>query len=334
MNYLNSQDTQSIAEIEASFTSGVLRDAIAASPEIERRENISVEEFDTEYRAQFKPVVISGLMNDWSAYRTWSFDLLAQKCGNVPVTIDNYSSQKARNSTFGEFVAMMKTNAAKGGEPLYLQEWLYKSISPQLSADLPELTIADYDFRRELYGSAISTNHQLWIGQQGGTTRVHQDSYIIDVMHAQIVGEKHWSIMKPSVKLHRTNDGALDFERLVAEYHHDFFHVVCKPGDVIYLPALWWHRILLMSDSIGLGRKCLDQANLKEHMRLRLNEILALALNKEHIQKSHPEMFDGIIARNLAWAKLLNLDLNTLRPEVATPKQALRTLPKRTSKPT
>ena len=333
MNHLNSQDTRSIAEIEASFASGVLRDAIATAPEIERRENLSVDEFDTEYRAQFKPVVISGLMDDWNAYQTWSFELLAKKCGDIPVTIDSYSSQKARKSTFGEFVAMMNQNAAKGGEPLYLQEWLYKAISPQLMADLPELAIADYDFRRDLYGEAISTNHQLWIGQKGGTTRVHQDSYIIDVMHAQIVGEKHWSIMKPGVQLHRTADDALDFDRLVAEHSDDLFHAVCRPGDVIYLPALWWHRILLMSDSIGLGRKCLDQANLKEHVRLRLNEILALALNREEIKKSHPEMFGGIISRNQAWAKLLNLDLDTLRPEVAVPEQAPRILPKRISEP-
>jgi len=329
MNYLNSQDTRSIAEIEASFASGVLHDAIAASPEIERRENLSVEEFDNEYRAKFKPVVVSGLMDDWEAIKSWTFDVLAEKCGDVPVTIDSYSSQKARKSTFGEFVKMMKENAAKGGEPLYMQEWLYKAISPQLMADLPELAIADYDFRRDLYGEAISTNHQLWIGQKGGTTRVHQDSYIIDVMHAQIVGEKHWSILKPGAHLHRKADGALDFERLVDEHRDDFFHVVCKPGDVIYLPALWWHRILLQSDSIGLGRKCLDQGNLQEHVRLRLNEVLALALNQDNIRETHPEMIGGILARNQAWAKLLKLDLDTLRPEVAIPDETPRTLPKR-----
>lgn len=329
MNYLNSQDTGSIADIEQSFASGDLFKAIAAAPEIERREKLSVEEFDSEYRAQFKPVVISGLMDDWRAYQTWSFDLLSKRCKDVPVTIDSYSSQKASKSTFGQFVQMMHDNAAKGGDPLYLQEWLYKAISPELMDDLPELEIADYDFRRDLYGAEISTNHQLWIGQRGATTRVHQDSYIIDVMHAQIIGEKHWSILKPGATLKKNADGQLDFERLVAEHSGDMFQAVCKAGDVIYLPALWWHRISLLSDSVGLGRKCLDQANLREHVRLRLNEVLALALNHDQIQQTHPEMYGGIISRNKSWAKLLDLDLSTLRPDVKMPEQTPRRLPKR-----
>lgn len=332
MNYLNSQGTEEIAEIEASFESGTLQEAIAAATEIERRENLSVEEFDNEYRAKFKPVVISGLMDDWESYKSWTFEILAEKCGNVPVTIDSYSSQKATRSTFGEFTKLMRKNNEEGGDPLYLQEWLYKAISPELMQDLPELAIADYDFRNDLYGEEIATNHQLWIGQKGGTTRVHQDSYIIDVMHAQIVGEKHWSILKPNVTLHKAEDGSLNFERLVAEHSGDIFKAVCGPGDVIYLPALWWHRIKLLSDSIGQGRKCLDQSNLQEHVRLRLNEVLALALNNEHIQETHPEMYGGIISRNQSWAKLLKLDLSTLRPEVAIPDQSPRTLPKRVSR--
>jgi pimeloyl-ACP methyl ester carboxylesterase len=322
MNYLNSPDTESIAQIEASFASGLLHEAVETSPEIERRHKLSPEEFDTEYRSKFKPVVISGLMDDWPALRTWTFDLLAEKCGDVQVTVDSYSRRKAQKATFAEFVRMMRERTDADQEPLYLQEWLYKEISPHLIEDLPELEIADYDFRRDLYGEAISTNHQLWIGQAGATTRVHQDSYIIDVMHAQIVGEKHWSVMRPEATLHRRADGALDFERLVDDHRDAFMRAVCKPGDVIYLPALWWHRIALLSDSIGLGRKCLDQANLREHMRLRLNELLALALNHEHIRETHPEMYGGIIARNRTWARLLDLDLNTLRPDVAQPQNA------------
>jgi len=75
---------------------------------------------------------------------------------------------------------------------------------PFLAEDLPELEIAQYDFRRELYGEKISTNHQLWIGQKSATTRIHQDSYFIDVMHAQIIGRKCWCVMNPEASLHTT----------------------------------------------------------------------------------------------------------------------------------
>ena len=44
-----------------------------------------------------------------------------------------------------------------------LQEWYYQTTCPWLSEDIPDLDIAQYDFRRNLYGEAISSNHQLWI---------------------------------------------------------------------------------------------------------------------------------------------------------------------------
>ena len=55
------------------------------------------------------------------------------------------------------------------------------------------------------------------------------------------------------------------------------------------IPALWFHRIELLSNSIGLGRKCLDESNLQMHIRLRMAELLALLLNQDEIKQSHPE---------------------------------------------
>ena len=82
-----------------------------------------------------------------------------------------------------------------------------QGFPPGTGGDLPELDIAQYDFRRDLYGEVISTNHQLWLGQRGGVTRLHQDSYTIDVMHVQLVGEKHWIVMGPDANLAETAAG-------------------------------------------------------------------------------------------------------------------------------
>jgi hypothetical protein len=157
------------------------------------------------------------------------------------------------------------------------------SDCPFLAEDLPELPIAQYDFRRNLYGEKISTNHQLWIGQKGATTRAHQDSYVIDVMHAQIVGEKHWCIMSPDAYLGCDQSGELNFAALIDDPKTQILQCILKPGDVVYLPAQWWHRIQLLTDSIGLGRKCLDEVNLQRHTHLRFAELLSLALNHEYV---------------------------------------------------
>ncbi|HKY19177.1 MAG TPA: cupin-like domain-containing protein, partial [Rhizomicrobium sp.] len=113
--------------------------------------------------------------------------------------------------------------------------------------------------------------------------------------------------------LGRREDGALDFFG-IDNPEVQIKTAVLEPGDVLYLPARWWHRIELLSDSIGLGRKCLDEANLREHLRLRFAELMALALNHDEVKMTHPELYKVVIMRNRAWAKLMEIDLSRLRP--------------------
>jgi hypothetical protein len=191
-NALRRRDLAGLAAVENGFHTGPLAKALREAPPIERRRGLTREEFDREYRARSRPVVLEGFVDDWPAVRTWSFHHLAERSGSVRVTVDSYSSRAARQVTFAEFVELLDSSAGTGAAPIYLQEWYYQTSAPELAADLPELDIAQYDFRRELYGEAASRNHQLWLGQRGGITRLHQDSYMVDVMHAQIVGEKLW----------------------------------------------------------------------------------------------------------------------------------------------
>ena len=309
----NSWDKASIDKIEDSFKKGILGRTMRNAPAIERRQKLSVTEFVEEYRKKLRPVVVEGLMEEWPALKKWNWDYLVRKCGDASVVVDSYNSKKARRVQFAEFVDMLKETQGTD-QPIYLQEWLYMATCPQLAADLPELPIAQYDFRRNLFGEKISTNHQLWIGQKGGTTRVHQDSYFIDVMHAQIVGEKHWCVMSPDAFLGCDKSGEFDFEGLVNDPRMQMMQCVLKPGDVLYLPAQWWHRIELLSDSIGQGRKCLDEVNLQKYTHLRFAELLALALNNDSVKQAFPELYSIVVLRNQAWARLMNVDLNNLRP--------------------
>ena len=120
--------------------------------------------------------------------------------------------------------------------------------------------------------------------------------------------------MSPDAYLDRDESGEPDFDGLLNNPKVKIMQCVLKPGDVLYLPAQWWHRIELLSNSIGQGRKCLDEINLQKYIYLRFAEVLALALNHDHIKATHPELYKVVILRNQAWAKLLNIDLTKLRP--------------------
>jgi ribosomal protein L16 Arg81 hydroxylase len=132
-------------------------------------------------------------------------------------------------------------------------------------------------------------------------------------MHIQIVGEKLWYVMGPEAKLRTGQDGEPDVDALCASPHTRLQRFVLEPGDVLYLPAWWYHRIELLSDSIGLGRKALDEANLQTHIRQRIGELLALALNADELKQTHSELFDVVMARGRALAHQMDIDLSKLR---------------------
>ena len=133
-------------------------------------------------------------------------------------------------------------------------------------------------------------------------------------MHAQILGEKHWCIMSPDATLERDESSEFLFDKLTNNPNVRILQCVLKSGDVLYLPAQWWHRIELLSDSIGQGRKCLDEVNLQRYTHMRFAELLALALNHDYVKEAYPELYKVVVLRNQAWAKLMNVDLTKLRP--------------------
>jgi hypothetical protein len=313
-NILRRHDVESLTAVESSFHSGPAAAALASAPTLETCSGLSKEEFEQEYRKQLRPVVLEGFVSEWPSVRTWSFKHLAERCGDVQVAVDSYSTKAARKVTFAEFVELLRANERNTESPLYLQEWYYQTSAPQLAADMPELDIAQYDFRRNLYGEKASTNHQLWLGQKGGITRLHQDSYMVDVMHAQIVGTKRWYIMGPKAELRLDANGTPDFDALAKSPDTQLHQCDLKPGDVLYLPANWFHRIELLSNSIGLGRKCLDEMNLQMHIRQRMGELLALTLNYDEVKQAHPELIDVVMARCRSWANRMDIDLSRLRP--------------------
>lgn len=311
-NLLKRRDLDALRMVERAFTSGPLADVLDGAPLLERRRNVTAKQFEREYRGR-RPVILEGYAADWPSVRTWSFGHLAERCGDVPVTVNSYVSDEARRVPFREFVSMLEQPADDSSLACYLQEWYYQASYPDLAEDMPELEIAQYDFRRNLYGEEASVNHQLWMGQKGGITGLHQDSYSIDVMHVQIVGEKLWYIMGPKADLRLDECGQPDLGAFCKSSDTQLMRFVLNPGDVLYLPAWWYHRIELLSDSIGLGRKCLDEANLHAHIRQRVGELLALALNADELRRTHSELFDVVMTRAGILARQMNIDLSRLR---------------------
>ncbi len=230
--------------------------------EIERIPPPSAGDFQRRYVARSRPVIITGMMEDWPARQRWSLDYFASRFGDRVV-----SAGRTRDGTlllsdregipqieieFGRYVEMLRA----GRPDCYL-------LSP-VDERLPEL-LDDIRWpepcRRALWRTA-----RLWVSGDDTCSPLHRDWP--ENLYAQVFGRKRF------ILIHRGEtrrvysrpffSGVPNFSRLDAE-HPDYERfprfegvprLTCEvdAGEFLYIPRLWWHQVrsLEVSASINL----------------------------------------------------------------------------------
>ena len=228
------------------------------SPEsgaIERRHRLSRDEFLKEYYTTNRPVIITGMMDDWPAMKKWSLDYFAEKFGDRVVEVQmnrNAGDQGAQYEInrerfigkikFGEFLERART--AGETNDFYLtanNNSSNRSILPELWDDIGRLP----EYLRSDQPSGF-----FWMGPAGTVTPFHHD--LTNNFMAQVMGRKLLKIA-PSWDL-----------PLMRNHHHVFSQVdgrvtptapspafgspqilecVIHPGEILFLPIGCLHYV-------------------------------------------------------------------------------------------
>ncbi|PAA88124.1 hypothetical protein BOX15_Mlig032627g1, partial [Macrostomum lignano] len=140
--------------------------------------------------------------------------------------------------------------------------WLYASYiylhpgasppDPQLAKIRERIDWSGLGFDRGL----AACGSTLWIGGPGSKTNLHYDAYGYNIVF-QVFGSKRWTLYPPESS-HLLRPTRLPFEestifsRLSAPASvpearpHS---VTLEPGDLLYVPRHWWHRVESLGDS-------------------------------------------------------------------------------------
>lgn len=242
--------------------------------------------FQQQYRN--RGVVIRGLARRWKTFASWQLDQLEELAGHTRVVYHyaprmNRSEPVYREATFAEFVALASRRPNLILGPAYLDEWNLLWDLPALERDL-QADVAglfpDWLAKAPMvWDLARRQRTSLWIGQEGSGTPMHADSQsaitFLAVLHGakrlvcfsgQDLGPRYYPFLnrlldagslyiEPSPEGVRDACARLD-TRLPTVYHADL-----EAGDVLHLPARWFHQLRNRALTVSVSRYYYQRAN-------------------------------------------------------------------------
>ena len=306
--------------------------------QIDRITNLSFTEFEDKYIKNQIPVIINDNMSNWKALKTWSPEYFAKVLGNKDIKVgvsrgNTFSYEKKHTGSSVKFKAMkMGDLVNKILLPNPNRKLKYYLIHEPIEEKYPEL-INDYTI--PLFGKKnhTFTSINLWFGEANNITPLH-----FDIQHnflAQIFGRKYLRLYSPedSNYLYPTYNRIAgnpnyraNHSNIVNIYNPDSkafpefkkalpIDVYLEPGEILFLPAGWWHQVSSLDTSISLNfwwKPKLDEINLTHLLKYRLR---GLYLNNEfHIVRrwldlsnfsSYLDISNYLMQKNNKWISIL-----------------------------
>jgi hypothetical protein len=237
---------------------------------IGRWHRLSRGEFLGGYYSTNRPVIITGMMDDWPAMKKWGLDYFAQRFGDrevevafEPTAADRYEVEKGRNSRrlkFGDFVEMVRTAGFTNDYYLTAGNSLVnKGVLAGLWDDI--VHVPEYlDGRDPLSG-------YLWFGPRGTITPFHHD--LNNIFMAQVIGRKRvkivpsWDmpLMRNVFHSYCQVDGrVMPPTPRPSPDEPQVLECVLNPGELLFLPigCLHWVEGLDVSVTVSLTNFVFD----------------------------------------------------------------------------
>jgi lysine-specific demethylase 8 len=230
-------------------------------PRVERVAPPPPEEFAARYMRASQPVILRGAIDDWPAMRRWSPAYLKERFGEREMTAvrtregslyDRRSGMNYETMRVGDYVDLVEANRQ---QDLYAVFRVHEVI-PELFDDIvrPAYCRDARWFRSKFFFSGPDTHGLL-----------HRD--LPENLYAQVVGRKRFTLLHRrhtrTVHCHSMLSGvpnfspvdaeAPDFERFPRFREAPVAQVELEPGDVLYIPSLWWHQACPLSVSMGIN---------------------------------------------------------------------------------
>jgi hypothetical protein len=222
------------------------------------------------------PVIFASLIRDWKAAREWSLDSLKSRFGSVVVEVylhlpiqgapyEQKLSAHRRSMTFGDFIDSVQCSAPD--QPSYMPEKPIE-LFPDAARDLA--------FGSFALANDYPTYTRLWIGSAGTRSGLHFDRY--DNLLSQVFGSKKAFLAAPDqirrlypfidyIQKSQVDPENPDLDRFPEYPNAEMMTGILNPGDVLFIPKLWWHHLRSLDKSVSANYWYGQSASLGDQLK-------------------------------------------------------------------
>lgn len=233
--------------------------------QIERVENLSLDDFFHHYYSANRPVVLTKAVEHWPAMEKWSFPYLKERWGDIEVEVqmgresdpryDQHHDQLATQMKFADYLD--KCLSVESSNDFYMTSRNMRLHKEALEGIVADITPLPPMLTEEFSGTIAF----LWVGPKGTITQLHHD--MSNNLHTQIVGSKRLLMADPfqmPYMYHYNNYWSRvpypeypDLIKYPKFQSTKFFEAVLEPGDSIFIPVFWWHYVEALKPSITVA---------------------------------------------------------------------------------
>lgn len=219
--------------------------------EVARIENLQPKDFSRNYHRKGVPVILSQAAKEWPCCKIWTPTYFAENYGKELSLVTDYGND--RQLPLSEAAALImkrKMKASHFSRVVHNNKELLKHLNVGFL-----LSFCNFFSHK--------TSYQFFMGPAGAATALHAGG--TNNFHIQIYGEKTWRIVdlrfNPVIRPKFTGSPLISSsfdpthpdEQFPADRYIDVYKAKLFPGDILYIPAFYWHHVSYDTDSIASG---------------------------------------------------------------------------------
>ncbi|MEP6915369.1 MAG: cupin-like domain-containing protein [Acidobacteriota bacterium] len=239
---------------------------------VERRRNLSPEQFRREYFMTGKPVVLEGIAAEWPAVKKWTFEYLLERCGQEDIDVLDGHTWKVQSTPGADAVdaaergMKMKDllSAARSGSGWYGSFMELLDRHADMREDIDWTLVRDYGSTSMRLPWQRNILAKMYVGGPLTSTSFHCAPVMN--LYLQAYGRKRWVLiaprftpfMYPALSKGLNWQSRVDFrdpnyEEAPLYRYVDQYETVLEPGDVLWNPPWVWHGVQNLTESIAVS---------------------------------------------------------------------------------